>query len=222
MMTHLQKELDYITERVFEMADRAIESIDRSIAALKDLNSAAADKVIEGDNILDSLEKEIDEECVKILVTRQPAASGLRLVLAMLKINTDLERIGDLAVNISKETKSLCGKPHIKPLIDIPRMSQIVVEMIKSTLQSVTSMDAALAKAVIARDKDIDDLNRQLFRELFTVMAENPAFISQAFSLIMIARLLERAGDHVTNIAERVVFYIEGVDIRHSSKDVKK
>jgi len=204
------------------MADRAIESIDRAIAALKDLNAAAADKVIDSDSVLDSLEKEIDEECVKILVTRQPAASDLRLVLAMLKINTDLERIGDLAVNISKETKSLCGKPHIKPLIDIPRMGQIAVEMIKNTLQAMTTMDAQLAKDVIARDKDIDDLNRQLFRELFTIMAENPSSISQAFSLIMIARLLERAGDHVTNIAERVVFYIEGVDIRHSAQDGKQ
>jgi len=222
MTTHLQMELDHIAEKIFEMADRAIESIDRAIAALKDLNAAAADKVIDSDSVLDSLEKEIDEECVKILVTRQPAASDLRLVLAMLKINTDLERIGDLAVNISKETKSLCGKPHIKPLIDIPRMGQIAVEMIKNTLQAMTTMDAQLAKDVIARDKDIDDLNRQLFRELFTIMAENPSSISQAFSLIMIARLLERAGDHVTNIAERVVFYIEGVDIRHSAQDGKQ
>jgi phosphate transport system protein len=217
MTTHLQMEIDHIKERVFEMADRSTESIEKAIVALKDLDPAAADKVIQRDSIIDDLEKEIDDECIKILVTRQPAASDLRFVLAMLKINTDLERIGDLSVNIAKETKSLCGKPHVKTLIDIPRMASISVEMLRQTLDAITTCSSDSAKSVILRDKEIDDLNRQLFRELFTIMMENPALISQAFSLIMIARLLERIGDHVTNIAERVVYYVEGVDIRHSS-----
>lgn len=217
MTTHLEMELDHIKERVFEMADRSTESIEKAIAALKDLDLAATDRVIAKDSVIDGLEKEIDDECVRLLVTRQPAASDLRFVLAMLKINTDLERIGDLAVNIATETKHLCGKPHVKPLIDIPRMASIGVEMLKSTLDAITTMDSAIAKKVIARDKEIDDLNKQLFRELFTIMMENPTLISQAFSLIIIARLLERIGDHVTNIAERVVYFVEGVDIRHSS-----
>lgn len=217
MTTHLEMELDHIKERVFEMADRSTESIEKTIAALKDLDLAATDRIIEKDSVIDELEKDIDDECIRILVTRQPAASDLRFVLAMLKINTDLERIGDLSVNIATETKHLCGKPHVKPLIDIPRMAAIAVEMLRSTLDAITTMDSEIAKKVIARDKDIDDLNKQLFRELFTIMMENPALISQAFSLIIIARLLERIGDHVTNIAERVVYFVEGVDIRHSS-----
>lgn len=217
MTTHLQMELDHIKERVFEMADRSIESIDRAIAALKALDAAAAQEIIDNDSVLDALEKAIDEECMKIVVTRQPAASDLRLVISLMKINTDLERIGDLSVNIAKETLNLCGRPHIKPLIDIPRMGAIAVEMIKGTLEAMTVMNSDLAKEMIARDKEIDDLNKQLFRELFTVMAENPSSISQALGLITVARLLERAGDHVTNIAEQVVYYVEGVDIRHSA-----
>jgi phosphate transport system protein len=219
MTTHLQMEIDHIKEKVFEMADRSSESLDKAIAALKELDAAAAQKVIDKDNVIDELEKEIDDECVRLLVTRQPAASDLRFVLAMLKINTDLERIGDLAVNISRETQALCGKPMIKPLIDIPRMAAISIEMLRATLGAIITLDSAAAKAVILRDKEIDDLNKQLFRELFTIMMENPALLSQAFSLIIIARLLERAGDHVTNIAERVVYLVEGVDIRHCSKD---
>lgn len=217
MTTHLQMELDHVKERVFEMADRSAESIERAITALRELDGAAAEKVINRDSVIDTLEKEIDDECVRILVTRQPAASDLRFVLAMLKINTDLERIGDLSVNIARETLNLCGKPLIKPLIDIPRMASISVEMLKSTLAAIITLDSNAAKAVIARDREIDDLNKQLFRELFTIMMENPALLSQAFSLIIIARLLERIGDHVTNIAERVVYLVEGVDIRHSS-----
>ena len=217
MTTHLQMELDRVKERVFEMADRSAESIEKAIAALKELDYAAAEKIIERDSVIDSLEKEIDDECVRILVTRQPAASDLRFVLAMLKINTDLERIGDLSVNIARETQALCGKPLIKPLIDIPRMAAISVEMLRSTIGAITALDSDAAKAVILRDREIDDLNRQLFRELFTIMMENPTLLSQAFSLIIIARLLERIGDHVTNIAERVVYLVEGVDIRHSS-----
>ena len=217
MTTHLQMELDHVKERVFEMADRSAESIERAITALKELDHAAAAKIIERDSVIDALEKEIDDECVRLLVTRQPAASDLRFVLAMLKINTDLERIGDLSVNIARETQNLCGKPLIKPLIDIPRMAAISVEMLKSTLAAIITLDSNAAKAVIARDREIDDLNKQLFRELFSIMMENPALLSQAFSLIIVARLLERVGDHVTNIAERVVYLVEGVDIRHSS-----
>jgi phosphate transport system protein len=217
MITHLQIEIDHIKERVFEMADRSIESIEKAIVALKDLDHATTLKVIDSDSVIDGLEKEIDDECIKVLVTRQPAASDLRFVLSMIKINTDLERIGDLAVNVAKETQSLCGKPHVKPLIDIPRMATISVEMIKSSLEAITTLNSDTAKNVILRDKEIDDLNKQLFRELFAIMMENPALISQAFSLIVIARLLERIGDHVTNIAERVVYLVEGVDIRHAS-----
>lgn len=217
MNTHLQLDLEQIKSRVFDMADLAIESIIGSVDSLKNCDVKAAQKVIDSDNNLDELEKIVDDECIKIIVMKQPAASDLRFVLSLIKINTDLERIGDLATNIAKETIRLGGRQPIKPLIDIPRMCSIAVEMIKDSLMAITEMNAEKAKKVIARDKEIDELNVQIFQELTAMMAENPARMSQAFSLITVARSLERIGDHATNIAERAVYFIEGIDIRHTS-----
>jgi phosphate transport system protein len=137
--------------------------------------------------------------------------------LSLIKINTDLERIGDLATNIARETIRLEGRQPVKPLIDIPRMSEIAVEMIKDSLMAITEMNPDKAKKVITRDKDIDELNVQIFQELTAIMAESPSRMSQAFSLITVARSLERIGDHATNIAERAVYFIEGIDIRHTT-----
>ena len=217
MNTHLQLDLEQIKSRVFDMADLAIESIIGSVDSLKNCDVKAAQKVIDSDTNLDELEKIVDDECIKIIVMKQPAAGDLRFVLSLIKINTDLERIGDLATNIAKETIRLGGRQPIKPLIDIPRMSLIAVEMIKDSLMAITEMNAEKAKRVITRDKEIDGLNVQIFQELTAMMAENPSRMSQAFSLITVARSLERIGDHATNIAERAVYFIEGIDIRHTS-----
>jgi phosphate transport system protein len=215
MTTHLEQELAQITNLIYKMADRVIEAVSKGVNSLKNTDVNAAREVIEGDTELDALEVEIDNECIKLLVTRQPAAVHLRLVLSYIKINTDLERMGDLASNISKETLKLNGKPTLKPLVDIPRMTEIAIEMIKKSFQAISDKDPDLAKKVIEMDNDVDDLNMQIYRELFTFMAENPATISQALGLIMVAKALERIADHATNIAERAVYYIEGVDIRH-------
>jgi phosphate transport system protein len=216
MQTHLEQELEGIKSRIFEMADYAIEAIARSIKSLKEADQDLARRVLEDDTHLDSLEVEIDNECIKILVTKQPAAVHLRLVLAMLKINTDLERIGDLATNIANEEINLAGRPTLKPLIDIPRMADICIQMLRDALAAFTERDADKARAVIARDREIDMLNIQVYRELFTFMAEDNRTISSALGLIMVAKALERIGDHITNIAERAVYYIEGIDIRHA------
>ncbi len=183
--------------------------------SLKSLDVKLAEKVLQRDTILDKLEIAIDEECGKILVTKQPAAGDLRLILAILKSNTDLERIGDLATNIAKETIRLEGKSLLKPLIDIPRMSELCIKMITLSFQAITQKNIEYAKQCIAMDKDVDELNMQINRELFSFMVENPATISPAFGLIMVARALERIGDHATNIAERAIYYIEGEDVRH-------
>ncbi len=218
MITHLDHEIDHVKSRIFEMADRAIESIVKSVRALKESNSNMAEEVLRDDAILDNLEVEIDNACIRILVTQQPAAVHLRLVLSLLKINTDLERIGDLATNIAKEAINLHGKPPLKPLVDIPRMAEISIEMLRDAFTAITERDAERARGVIARDQEIDTLNTQVYRELFTYMAENANTISQSLGLIMAAKALERIGDHVTNIAERAVYYIEGVDIRHAEE----
>ena len=218
MTTHLEQELENIRSLIFKMADCAIEAILNSVRSLKNAEPALARKVLEDDTRLDSLEREIDNECIKVLVTRQPAAIHLRFVLAMLKINTDLERIGDLATNIANETIALAGSPPLKPLIDIPRMAEIAVSMIQDVFNAITERDASSARSVIARDREIDNLNMQVYRELFTYMAEDTRAITPALGLIMVSKALERIGDHVTNIAERAIYYIEGVDIRHSAE----
>jgi len=215
MTTHLEQELENIKLKIFEMADLAIESIALSVEALKNSDIKLAEKIIEGDTILDKLEVAIDDECIRVLVTKQPAAVDLRFVLAMLKINTDLERIGDLSTNVAKETIRLNGHQLVKPLVDIPRMAEIAIKMIKAVFQSLTERDADKSRDVIEMDREIDDLNLQVYRELFSYMAESPRFMSQSLALIMVAKALERIGDHTTNIAERAIYYIEGVDIRH-------
>jgi phosphate transport system protein len=218
MTTHLEQELEHIKSKLFEMADCAIESIAKSVRALKESDPDLAEQVLREDAILDNLEVEVDNECIRILVTRQPAAVHLRLVLAMLKINTDLERIGDLATNIANEAIGLHGRPPLKPLVDIPRMADLSITMLRDVFTAITERDAEKARTIIARDREIDTLNMQVYRELFTYMAENAHNISQALGLIMVSKALERIGDHVTNIAERAIYYIEGIDIRHTDE----
>ncbi len=215
MITHLEQELEAVKSKVFEMSDLAIEAISKAVESMKKGDTKLAEKVIQGDTELDRLEITIDEECIRILVTKQPAAKDLRLVTAFLKINTDLERIGDLATNIAKETIRLNGKPPVKPLIDIPRMAALCIEMIKESFLAFSERDVTRARNVIGRDKEIDELNLQIYRELFSYMAENPHNMSQSLGLIMVSKALERIGDHTTNIAERAIYYIEGIDVRH-------
>ncbi|MFH0976387.1 MAG: phosphate signaling complex protein PhoU [Spirochaetota bacterium] len=216
MKTHLEQELENTRAKIFEMADLVIESVIKAVESLRNSDSILAQKVIDEDSKLDELENIIDEMCVKILVTKQPAAVHLRLVLAMLKINTDLERIGDLASNIAKEAKKFEGRTLFKNPIDILRMTSIAIEMIKGSFLSISGKNADIAKNIIERDNEIDDLNMQVYRELYSYMAENPKIISDALSMIMVAKALERIGDHATNIAERAIYYIQGVDVRHT------
>jgi len=216
MRTHLEQDLENTRARIFEMADLVCEAISKSVESVKKSDHTLAKKVIEEDDKLDNLEIEIDNLCIKILVTRQPTAVHLRLLLAMLKINTDLERIGDLATNIAKETIKLGGRPLLKPPIDISRMALIGIEMINDSFLAISQKNVEKASEVIEKDKEIDEINIQIYRELFSFMAEKPETISQSLGLIFIAKALERIGDHATNIAERAIYYIKGVDVRHS------
>ncbi|HNX24561.1 MAG TPA: phosphate signaling complex protein PhoU [Spirochaetota bacterium] len=220
MLTHLEMDLEQLKIKIFRMADYTMEAVSSSVSSLKNSDFDMARKIINNDERINRLEIEIDEECIKFLVTRQPAASDLRLILAMLKINTDLERIADLATTIAKETLRINGTPLIKPLIDIPRMSEIAVKMINTAFTALTDKDVEKAKGVIEMDAEIDDLNLQIYRELFTYMGESSKNISQSLSLINVAKALERIGDHTKNIAERAVYYIQGEDIRHQKPKI--
>jgi len=220
MQTHLEMDIEEIKIKMFEMADLATEAVKLSIESLKNADLELANSIIKNDTRMDRLEIEIDDLCIRLIVTRQPAASDLRFALAMLKINTDIERIGDIASNIARETLKINGAPLIKPLIDIPRMAEIAVKMVHQAFTSISEKDVEKAKTVITMDEEIDDLNMQIYRELFTYMGESSRNISQSLSLIMVAKSLERAGDHAKNIAERAIYYIEGEDIRH--RDINK
>ncbi|MBP7582572.1 MAG: phosphate signaling complex protein PhoU [Spirochaetes bacterium] len=215
MSTHLEQDLQAISAKIYQMADLAIESIRDSVDSLKNQDSRLAELVIRRDSELDKLEVLIDEECIRLLVTRQPAAADLRLILTITKTNTDLERIGDLSTNIAKEALDSLGKPLLKPLVDIPRMGDLTIAMLKMAFRAITEKNADLARECIAMDRQVDEINLQIYRELFSYMAENPATLSPSLGLIMVAKALERIGDHATNIAERAVYYIEGEDIRH-------
>jgi len=215
MLTHLEMDLEQIKIKIFKMADYAMEAVSFSVASLKNADIDQAKNIIINDERINRLEIEIDDECIKFLVTRQPAASDLRFILAMLKINTDLERIADLATTVAKETIRIDRAPLIKPLIDIPRMSETAVKMINLAFTSITEKDVEKAKNVIEMDAEIDELNMQIYRELFTYMGESSKNISQSLSLINVAKALERIGDHTKNIAERAVYYIQGEEIRH-------
>ena len=216
MLTQLEIDIENIKMKIFHMADLSMEAVSSAILALKNADLKFAKKIMQNDSLIDQLEIDIDNECIKVLATRQPAATDLRFILAILKVNTDLERIADLAVNISHGVLQNNAQPLMKPLVDIPRMSEIAIEMIKEGFVSITEKNVEKAKDVITMDDEIDKLNMQVNREVFTYMSESSKNISQGFCLISIAKALERIGDHAQNIAERAIYYIQGDDIRHT------
>jgi len=216
MAKFLDKELDLLGQMVYKMADICLEVVDNAVDSLKNSDLEMAEIVKKRDEELDQLEINIDNECIKAIVTRQPAATDLRFVLSVLKINTDLERIGDLAVNIANETIKLNGKPTLKPLVDLPRMSSIAMEMLQLCFEAFSSKNSELAKEIIKMDDKIDQLNFLVNRELFDLMHDNKDIIDEAMGLILVSKALERIGDHATNIAEKVIYYVDGVDVRHS------
>jgi phosphate transport system protein len=215
MERQLDHELDHIRQDLLRMAGLTEAMIADAMRALVERDTELARGVIIADQGIDRLEKAIDEACHTTLVRHQPTAVDLRLLVAMMKINSDLERIGDSAVNIAEAVEVLNQEPPLKPYIDLPRMSQLVRDMVKRSLDAFVHRDSAAALAVCASDDEVDALYRQLFRELLTYMIEDPRNVSRALHLLLIARNFERIADHATNIAEDVIYYVEGRDIRH-------
>ena len=189
--------------------------IHRAVDSLIHRNDAEAQKVIESDVEINDLQIEVDERCLKLLATQTPVAGDLRFIAAAMKINSDLERMGDQAVNIAENTMKCLDKPPLKPFIDLPRMAALAQEMTRDALDAFVRRDAELARDVLRRDDEVDDLKDQVFRELLTYMMADPGTIERALSLILISRNLERVADHATNIAEDVIFLVEAKDVRH-------
>jgi len=210
-----EEELRLIKEKVLRLGGLVEEGIANSIKALVERDTQLAERTIENDHVVNGLEVEIDELCLKVLALRQPAASDLRLITTAVKIITDLERIGDMAVNVCERVLELNEEAPLKPYIDIPRMAEAAQRMLKESLDAFVNGDTDLATKVLVEDDFVDDLNRQIFRELLTFMMEDPNTISRAMKILFISKYIERIADHATNIAEMVVFMVKGKVIRH-------
>jgi len=212
---HFDDELAELKAKLVRMAGLVEDQIDKALAALMNRDSAQARQVIERDHQVNALDVEIDEECIRLLALHQPAARDLRLVTTAMKISTELERISDLAENICERTIELNEEPQLKPYIDIPRMGNSARMMVKESIDAFVKDDATLARKVLTDDDLVDDLMEQVFRELLSYMIEDPHTITRAIRLSFIAKYIERVGDHATNIAELVVYLVEGKIIRH-------
>jgi len=215
MQRHFDEELEKLKEKILKMSSLVEKAIHLSIKALVDRESELAQQIIKSDDQINMLEIEIDEFSLKLLALRQPQAGDLRLITSIMKINNDLERIGDLAVNISERTIELLKFPIVKPLIDIPRMAEIAQGMVKDSLDAFVNRDSKLARSVCERDDKVDNLNDQIFRELLTYMLQDPKTIERAVDLILVGRNLERIADHATNICEDVIYIVDGKTIKH-------
>jgi phosphate transport system protein len=203
------------------MAGRVEESIALSIKALKDRAEGLAQDVLEREEIINNLEIEIDESCLKLLALRQPMAGDLRFITSAMKISAELERMGDLAVNIAERSLELIKHPQLKPLIDIPRMAVMAQAMVRDSLNAFINRDEKLARSVCERDDKVDCLNDQILRELLTYMMEDPETINRAVDLILVGRHLERIADHATNIGEDVIYMVKGKTIKHHIEEKK-
>ncbi len=208
-------ELKALKEKLLEMAARAEEQIALAVRGLKDREESLACQVLDREEAINLLDIEIDEMCMRLLALRQPMATDLRFITSAMKIGADLERIGDLAVNIAERTIDLLKAPQLKPLIDIPRMAQMSQDMVRDALNAFINGDDKLARNVCERDDRVDQLNDQVFRELLTYMMQDPGTISRAVDLILVGRHLERIADHATNIGEDVIYMVRGRSIKH-------
>ena len=219
METHLQQQLEDLKSALLRMAALVEEQIARSITAMMERDVELCDQVIRGDQPIDAMELEIDDQCIRLLALQHPIARDLRFVAASMKITIDLERLGDVAVNIAKKTKRLVGMPLLKPIVDIPRMAEMSQSMVKDSLNAFVRGDEQLAVDVCERDEAVNQLQDQVFQELVTTMVEDSATVPQALQLIFISRHVERLADHATNIAEGVVYFSEGHVIKHHGND---
>ncbi len=215
LVPHFQEELAALHARLLEMGGLAEERVARAVGALVDRRVDRLAEVMAGDGPLNALHIEIDGRAFRLLALHQPMAVDLRAIMAAIKINSDLERVGDLAVNIAEAGRRYLDHPPVKPLIDIPRMAEIAQAMLRDALDAFVRRDTALAQRVLDRDDELDRLKTQVFRELLTYMLQDPQTIAPALDLVLISRHLERIGDHATNIAEDVIFMVSARDVRH-------
>jgi phosphate transport system protein len=215
---HFTEELEDLRKELLTMAGLVELAVHQSILSLTERDPDRAQQGLVGEARINQLEIQIDERATRLLALHQPMAGDLRFLTAAIKINNDLERMGDLAVNIVERSLSLISRPPVKPMIDIPRMAQLAESMVRDSLDSFVKRDAELARGVLVSDDAVDDLRDSITKELIGFMEKDPSTVSRALDLILVARNLERIADHATNIAEDVLFLIQGVDVRHHAE----
>ncbi len=220
MERHFESDIEAVRQKLLLMGGKVEEMIAGVDAALVQRDDDEAKRIRKMDDEVDALEVELDRQIEQIMVRRQPVATDLRLMVAAMKITNDLERMGDCAVNIAKATLVINREAPLKPYIDLPRMAAVAREMVRDSLDAFVRGDADLARRIVLRDEDVDDIYKQLFRELLTFMIERPRNVARALHLLLIARNYERIADHAANVAEDVVFLVEGRDVRHSAIEV--
>lgn len=215
MRTAFQEHLEELEKDLFSMAGQVTDAINRSVAALKYQDAKEAKSVKKGDKHINKKRWMIEEKCITLIATQQPVATDLRELIAVLSIITDLERMGDYAEGIAKLAMKISDQEPVKPLIDIPRMAEISVDMIEMSLKAYAQRDEIMAKEISDRDDEVDDLYKQVYRELVSIMIEDPRTITRCTYLLWVAHNLERIGDRVTNICERIIFLATGEQVEN-------
>ena len=218
MMRHFEEELENLRNRLLEMSGLVEDSVYRSIQSLIEKDEAAAQQVLQNEARINRMEIQIDELATSLLARVQPMATDLRFITAAIKINNDLERMGDISVNIVRRTLALMREPVPKEFVDIPHMATIAQSMIRKSLDAFVRKDAELARSILTSDDVIDQLRDSVYEELIGLMERDPTTVRQSINLMFIARALERLADHATNIAEDVLFLVEGVEVRHHAE----
>jgi phosphate transport system protein len=217
-LRHFIEELEELQARLLEMGGLVESAVHHSVLALVERDEDMAHQVLRNEDRINHLEIEIDELAVRLLALQQPMASDLRFITAAIKINTDLERMGDLAVNVVERSIALMQLPSVKPLIDMPQLAKLVESMVHNSLDAFVKREADLARSVLLSDDTVDRLRDAITDELTSFMQKDPSVVAQSIDLILVARHLERIADHATNIAEDVLFLVKGVDVRHHAE----
>jgi phosphate transport system protein len=217
-MRHFEEQLDELRKLLLAMSGLVESAIYRSILALIEKDEDQANLVLQNESRINQMEIEIDEQATRLLALDQPVAADLRFITATIKINSNLERMGDLAVNIAERALSLMHEPVLNTVIDIPHMANLVESMVRKALDAFVQKDAELARSILLSDDAVDEMRDLIYRKLVSYMQQDPRSVPQGIDFIFVARNLERVADHATNIAEDVVFLVEGVDVRHHAE----
>ena len=221
MARHLQREIENLKKKILNLGSTVEKSVHEAISSIEQRDSAQATKIIDKDIEIDQMEVDIEEECLKILALHQPVAIDLRFIISVLKINNDLERVGDMAVNIAERSVFLASQPQVKESLDFVQMSQQTESMLKKSLDALVNINIRLAYEVCSSDDVVDDMNRQMYLKIQDAIRKYPEHITSLIHLLSVSRHLERIADHATNIAEDVIYMIEGNIVRHRKEEYK-